>query len=146
VAAGTEQHFSQMTATSTEIADIERALGVKFSDRHTRALIDSSDPIHEACDFLVVSSPHELLRILEVNHDLHCSDNPDPWPSHLVAFASNGCGDYFALRLHGSGHYSILYVDPDRTVEENLSSEDQSLKFATFDEWYFHKIAEHKAL
>jgi hypothetical protein len=52
----------------------------------------------------------------------------------LVAFASNGCGDYFAYDLR-SDPPRIIYTDPDCTVAENLAAEDK-LEYGSFDEWY----------
>jgi hypothetical protein len=125
-----------------KIADIEAELGLRFPSEHAAAMLDSSDPIHDRCDFLVPESPHALLRILEVNESLHSSDRADPWPSYLVAFASNGCGDYFAYDLRDSPP-SILYIEPDWSIDENLSSLDQ-LRFSTFERWYERKLGQRR--
>ena len=130
-----------MNKTEPSIAYAERALNVKLSERHVIALSDHADPIHEACDFLVLNSPYKLLSLVEVNRSLHAPDHPDPWPEFLVAFASNGCGDYFAIKVADGGHDTIVYIDPDMSVDENLASDDRSMDFATFDEWYRYTMA-----
>jgi hypothetical protein len=45
-----------------ERAEAESRLGLRLPDRHWEAMIDPSDPIHDACDFLVPDSPLELLQ------------------------------------------------------------------------------------
>ena len=127
-----------------DIDAIETSLSVKFPEAHRKGLSDPSDPIHAACDFLVGDSPHQLLRLNDVNASLHASDNPDPWPAYLVAFASNGCGDYFAYNTRRSP-YLIVYIDPDNTVAENLAMDDGYI-FETFDEWHAAKCRQHESI
>jgi hypothetical protein len=117
-----------------DLAEIEQRLGVSFAERHRQAMLDAADPIHEACDFLVPSSPYELLLLAGVNDFLHAPDHWNRWPTFLVAFASNGCADYFAYDLRHQPP-SIVYMDPDHTVEENLSASDK-LTYQSFDDWY----------
>jgi hypothetical protein len=117
-----------------ELAEAEARLGMTFSERHRQAMLNAADPIHDACDFLVPSSPHELLRLVAVNELLHASDRWNRWPEFLVAFASNGCGDYFAYDLRMQPP-RIIYMDPLRTAEENLES-DGKLEYESFEEWY----------
>ncbi len=113
--------------------DFEQFYGITLPPEH-RALFDHlDDPIHAACDFLLPRSPYPLLEIAGVNRTLHDSSAPDPWPLFLVAFASNGCGDYFAYDTR-QVPYRVIYVDPDRSVAENLMSED-ALVFASFSDW-----------
>jgi hypothetical protein len=121
------------------IAEIEIALSFRLPDAHRAALVDAADPIHDACDFLVLDSPHELLRFLDANNDLRRPERPDPWPDFLVAFASNGCGDYFAYDIR-SDPYAIVYIDPDRTVAENLACDDD-FTFESFDEWHARALS-----
>ncbi len=121
-------------ARAMEIAEAEARLGMTLPDRHRQAMLDPADPIHEACDFLVLDSPYELLRWVEVNEYLHAHDHYNPWPPFLVAFASNGCGDYFAYDLR-SEPLRIIYMDPDYTVAENLASEGK-LEYESFEQWY----------
>ena len=97
-------------------------------------MLDPADPIHEWCDFLVPDSPYELLRWVGANEFLHAPGHWNRWPVFLVAFASNGCGDYFAYDLR-SDPPRIIYMDPDCTVAENLAAEDKQ-EYGSFDEWY----------
>jgi hypothetical protein len=122
-----------------DASQVKARLGMDLPGSHLQALLDARDPIHEACDFLVFESDHQLLRFDTVNAFLHSPDGADPWPEHLVAFASNGCGDYFAYDLR-SNPLAIVYIDPDLTVRENLSAPDR-LRYASFDEWRDAKLA-----
>lgn len=99
---------------------------------------DASDPIHGACDFLVESSDMRGLDLGAVNERLHSPQVYAPWPPFLLAFASNGCGDYFAYDMRQSPA-SIIYIDPDSTPEENLA-DPEALRYATFDEWYESRL------
>jgi hypothetical protein len=123
-----------------ELFEVESRLKFKFPDRHRQALLDSNDPIHDACDFLVLSEGRHG-DILSENEWIHGSDFGDPWPDFLVAFASNGCGDYFAYDVR-QNPATITYIDPDKTVEENLQLSDK-LCYATFEEWYDSTIEPH---
>ena len=126
------------------IEEIESALAISIPVAHRKALLDSADPIHEACDFLVPDSPHKLLRLCDVNEFLHASDRPDAWPEFLVAFASNGCDDYFAYDTRQSP-YVIVYIDPDNTVADNLDMDD-GYTFDSFDEWHEAKCRQHEGI
>ncbi len=124
------------------IDEIEAHLGVRFPERHLQALLDPDDPIHEASDFLVSSTPYPGLDIVRVNDHLH-NVAPQAWPAFLVAFASNGCGDYFAYDLRSSPA-PVIYIDPDLTVDENLAADDK-LHYANFDVWHVTKLKQHNA-
>jgi len=126
------------------IEDLEQSLAITFPAEHRRALLDPSDPIHVACDFLLLDSPFRLLRLRHVNDFLHAEDYPDSWPDYLVAFASNGCGDYFAYDTRGTP-YTIVYIDPDKTVAENLSMDD-GYTFPSFREWHSAKCEQYRAI
>lgn len=117
-----------------ELAEAEARLGVTLSERHRRAMLDVNDPIHEQLDFLVPNSRFKLLRWVEVNELLHATEDPNRWPPFLIAFASNGCGDFFAYDIR-SVPPSVVYVDPDYTVEENLTADDRQV-YGSFEEWY----------
>lgn len=111
-----------------EIAELESRLKFTLPARHRQAVLNSSDPIHSACAFLSAAD------MVSENEWIHGSEYGDPWPDFLIAFASNQCGDYFAYdtRQHP---VSIIYVDPDRTVAENLEAPDR-LRYNTFEDWY----------
>jgi hypothetical protein len=113
---------------------------MKFPQRHRQAMLDPADPVHDACDFLVPDPPYECLGLVKVNGFLHDPNTPDPWPPCLVAFASNGCGDYFAYDLRDQPP-RIRYMCPDRTVDEHLRGVDpDSLVFDSFEDWYRYKV------
>jgi hypothetical protein len=124
-----------------DVAGIEKRLGLTFSEWHRRAMLDRLDPIHDACDFLVPDAPYELLDIVQVNDFLHCN-SVRPWPTFLVAYASNGCGDYYAYDLR-SRPPRIVYIDPIDPIEESLLAGDQ-LEFDSFDSWYPWKLDQHR--
>jgi hypothetical protein len=87
---------------------------VTFPEQHQRAMRDVADPIHRACDFFVQSSDNPSLDLAAENQRLHSPRVAAPWPDFLVAFASQGCGDYFAYDTRQSPA-SIIYIDPDAT-------------------------------
>ncbi|MFZ5890048.1 MAG: hypothetical protein ACOY0T_03190 [Myxococcota bacterium] len=104
---------------------------------HLNKMRDASDQIHDACDFLLLDSPNELLRINHVNGLLHHPYRGTPWPDFLVAFASHGCGDYYAYDLR-SAPPTILYIEPGNTVDDSLGLSNDNLQFASFADWYAH--------
>jgi len=116
------------------LAEAEAQLGMMLPERHRKAMLDLDDPIHGACDFLVSDSPYELLRWVGVNEFLHDTERANRWPPFLVAFASNGCGDYFAYDIRSKPPL-IVYMDPDSTVVENLEAEHK-LEWESFERWY----------
>ncbi len=118
------------------VAEIENKLKIRFPKKHLEVMFNSKSPIHDACDFLVSETEYEGLNIVMVNESLH-GLSLNPLPNFLVAFASNGCGDYFAYDLRTQPN-SIIYIDPDLTIEENLEAEN-NLTFKTFDAWYEYK-------
>jgi hypothetical protein len=122
----------------TQLGKVEQRWGLRLPDQHRRALHDPSDPIHAVCDFLVLDSEHKFLELLGLNERIH-SRPFDPWPGELFAFASNGCGDYFAYHLLGDGRLEVVYMDPDKTVQENLETRDRSMHFDSFEAWYEYK-------
>ena len=111
-------------------------------ERHQRVMLDASDPIHRACDFFVQSSENKALNFAAVNKWLHSREVASPWPEFLVAFASNGCGDYFAYDMSQSPA-PIIYIDPDRTPEENLG-DPEALRYVSFDDWYESEVEQLK--
>lgn len=103
----------------------------KFPERHQRVMTDLSDPIHRACVFYAPGGERDIGAL---NRRLHSQEVWSPWPDFLIAFASNGCGDYFAYDTRQSPA-PIVYIGPDGTPEEQLSDAD-ALRYDSFDEWY----------
>lgn len=123
------------------ISDAESRLAITLPDRHRQAMLDPTDPIQEECDFLIPESPHELLRWVEVNEFLHRADRWNSWPPFLVAFASNGCGDYSAYDTR-TAPYRIYYIGPEHTVPEAIAAcEEEGFVFHSFEEWYRHSVS-----
>jgi DNA-directed RNA polymerase subunit RPC12/RpoP len=116
-----------------ELFEVESRLKFTFPARHRQAILDSSDPIHKACNFLALSDGQHG-DILPENEWIHGPEFGDPWPDFLIAFASNGCGDYFAYDTRQIPA-TIIYIDPDETVKENLQSSEK-LCYETFEKWY----------
>lgn len=110
-----------------------------FSAAHLAVMQDPDDRVHDACDFLILDSPYPLLQVDHVNDSLHGPARVDPWPPFLVAFASNGCGDYYAYDFRTEPPV-IRYVDPDKSIEENLRLSRDNVRFASFSDWYAHKV------
>lgn len=70
------------------------------------------------------------MGILDANTLLRGSDL-QPYPDHLIAFATNECGDYYYCFDRNTGR--IVYIDPDYSIEENLGSNE--LVFDSFEQW-----------
>jgi hypothetical protein len=102
-----------------------------FPERHQRVMSDASDPIHRACDFYTIGGARDIGAL---NRQLHSEEVWSPWPDYLVAFASNGCGDYFAYDTR-QRPASIIYIGPEKTPQEQLADPD-ALRYDSFDEWY----------
>jgi hypothetical protein len=115
------------------LSEIKRSLNFNIPARHHQAILDPSDPIHRACDFLVLSGRRGS-DLLLANEWMHSQECPDRWPEFLIAFASNGCGDFYAYDTRQSPA-GIIYIDPDRTVFETLGASDK-LQYETFEDWY----------
>jgi hypothetical protein len=104
------------------IEEIEALLGVKLPTRHRAALLNSNDPIHRYSD-LLTPDEDDLGSLVEVNHWL-LEQAWRQWPAHLVAFATNGCGDYFVYDTRTEPH-RILYIGPDGTAPELVAACEQ---------------------
>ncbi len=102
---------------------------------------DMSDPIHRACDFYVSSAASNSRDIVALNGWLHSREVWAPWPDFLIAFGSQGCGDYFAYDTRQSP-VSVIYIGSDRTPEECLA-DPEALRYGSFDEWYESQMEHH---
>jgi SMI1 / KNR4 family (SUKH-1) len=131
--------LTEASSIQDRLADLEKRLDFSFPESHRRAILDPTDPIHSACDFLGIKPGHELLDIETVNKWLHLGRQANCWPAFLFAFASNGCGDYFAYDLRNASP-TVIYIDPDLTPASNLAAEDK-LTFSNFDVWYVAELS-----
>ena len=121
-----------------ELSEAEHRLKFTLPLRHRQAILDLADPRHRACDFLTLSD-NKPGNIHWTNEFLRSSKFGDPWPDFLIAFASNGCGDYCAYDTRDNPP-SIIYIDPDSTVQENLQASDK-LCYESFENWYESEVA-----
>lgn len=126
--------ISRERKVDMDIDNIEKQLKFTFPDGHRKAIINLEDPIHKACDFYLPSSTDNMNSITEINEFLHNSSSCDLWPEFLIAFASQGCGDYCAYDTRTTPP-RIIHMDPDLSVDENLNDSD-SMWFSDFNSWY----------
>ena len=122
------------------IDEIERYFRIKLPTRHRMVLLDLSDPIHKLLEILYPESNH-CQNIFAEYDKLRRLDWKE-WPGHLVAFASNGCGDYFAYNVSNEP-YRIYYIGPiGRAQDEVEACERDGFVFSCFDEWYLYELRE----
>jgi hypothetical protein len=112
------------------IEDIQSEFGLTLPAQYRLALLDESDPIHDR--LLLCNGDASIFRI---NAELRMVDFKK-WPDFLIAFATMGCGDYFAFDIR-SFPYRIYYIDPIGTAAESMEAcEQEGFAFASFDDWY----------
>ena len=119
--------------------EAETRLGISLPYRLVMALHDPSDPIRKRVDLLTLDDgpggiveANEFLRPLEWRQ----------WPDYIIAFASGGCGDYFAFDTR-TVPYRVYYIDTLGTVAESIAScEQEAFVFESFDHWYVHEISQ----
>lgn len=120
------------------IEELSDGWDVNISSEHAEYLKrDYKDDEVQKFGLLLPDCEIEGLDIDGVNDFLHYNHRYDPWPENLFAFATMGCGDYFAYYNVGDDT-KIIYIDPDKTVADNLSSTDKML-FNSFNEWINYK-------
>ncbi|MCA9551783.1 MAG: SMI1/KNR4 family protein [Myxococcales bacterium] len=119
------------------LEELERRHNIELHPLHREVLQDPDDPIHQACEMLLIESPNDLLDFTRVNTYLH-SKSGRSWPDFLIAFATNGCGDYFAYDLRETPR-RIVYIDLDSSVWEQLRA-DSDLELRDFQDWYDYEL------
>ena len=114
------------------LEQIESLYGFKFPERHRKDLEDLSDPIHGAVEFLFPNDSG-VREFVERNEWLR-SD----WKkagANIVAFATQGCGDYFAYDISKTP-YRVFTIDPTWTAAESLAAEmDCEDEPEDYDQW-----------
>jgi hypothetical protein len=119
--------------------DIETRFGIALPSRYRVALLDPSDRIHQKTQLLTPDGEAGQ-SIFAINADMRSLDWKQ-WPDYLVAFAHNGCGDYFAFDTR-SVPYRVYYIDPLETARESIAGcDDEGYVFESFDDWYEHEIS-----
>ena len=128
--------------TLDDIARVEQVLGFSFPRAHRQDLERRDSEVREACEFLLVDGT-EQRDLLKKNVWLR-QNHWQGWTPRYIAFASNGCGDYFAYDLNFEP-YRIIYVDPLETLEETAKEPSiDNVVFLSYDEWRADKIRTHK--
>jgi hypothetical protein len=114
--------------------DIVSKFEIVLPAQYRMVLEDSFNPVHER---LLPCNGHG--SIFEVNERLRGTEYKQ-WPIYLIAFATEGCGDYFAFDTR-TFPYRIYYIDPIGTAAESMAScEEEGFVFESFDEWYAREI------
>jgi hypothetical protein len=119
--------------------DIESRYGIELPPRHRAALADAADPIHGRVVLLAAERDGERETIFSANENLRKTEWKE-WPACLLAFATNGCGDYFAydLRHHP---YPVYYIGPIGTTPDEMATcEQEDFVFPSFDQWYRYLV------
>ena len=102
-----------------DLEELEDEFGFQFPLPHRADIQNLSSPIHKACEFLIPDGPG-LLDFAKVNRFLR-KESWQGWTAQYVAFASNGCGDYYAYDT-STRPYRVVYVDPIEYVAEAENS------------------------
>src|SRR5262245_10078899 len=100
------------------VDDIETRFQIELPPKHKRALLDLADPIHEAVELLLPEG-NDCQSIFKVNDSRRQLDWKE-WPQYLIAFATQGCGDYFCYDIRAQP-YLIYYIDPIGTAAESIT-------------------------
>jgi hypothetical protein len=123
----------------SRIRDFEARFGIVLPDRHRAALLTPADPVHIRKDLLAVGEGQcwDIFEVNERMRSLHWKE----WPDYLVAFATNGCGDYFAYDRREQP-YPVYYIGPIDTATEAMEScKNERFVFACFDDWYSYVVS-----
>lgn len=117
------------SVSDDDIREVESLLAFAFPGGYKGFVRDPDIEVVKRLPSLLWFVRHPSVGILDVNLLLRDTDH-DPYPDRLVAFATNECGDYFCFD-RDTGR--IVYVDPDRPVEDSLESEE--LVYESFERW-----------
>ena len=90
---------------------IESVLQTRLPERHRAALLDPHDPVHDCIELLGTDEGNHN-NIVATNKDLRSIEWKE-WPEHLIAFATRGCGDFFAYDMRVEP-YCVYCVRADR--------------------------------
>jgi hypothetical protein len=121
------------------VDSIETIFRIEIPRRHRALLLDPLDPIHDRKEILTPEG-NDVCNIFKVNRRLRGLDWKE-WPEYLVAFASNGCGDYFAYDTR-INPYRIFYIGPIATAPDAVAAcEEEGFVFSDFDDWYNYTVS-----
>jgi len=116
-----------------DIEAVEAQLELAFPESYRRFVKNPDIEVIKKLPSLLWFVRHSYMGILDANALLRGSDF-EPYPDHLIAFATNECGDFYCFD-RDTGR--IVYIDPDYSIEENLGSNE--LVFDSFEQWLENK-------
>lgn len=117
-----------------DIESAEAILGFSFPEDYRRFVAAPDIELIKRLPSLLWFVRHRGVGLIDVNRRLR-TPSPRAYTARLVAFATNECGDYYCFdRQMGR----IVYIDPDRTVEESLRS--GGLIYESFEQWMEQRL------
>jgi hypothetical protein len=117
-----------------DIETVEAIIGFSFPEDYKRFVRNPDIEAIKKLPSLLWFVRHNSVGILETNKRLRKRDFK-PFPERLIAFATNECGDYFCFDRDTN---RIVYIDPDRTVNENLARDE--LVYDSFEQWMKQRL------
>ncbi len=124
--------YQPVSAADFETAEL--ALSFVFPDDYRQFVATHDINVIKKLPSLLWFVDHSSLGIVDLNLQLQQREY-QPYPEHLIAFATNECGDYFCFDRETK---RIVYIDPDYGIEENLA--DNSPTYDSFDQWVKHYL------
>jgi SMI1/KNR4 family protein SUKH-1 len=122
----------------SDIETAESRLGFTFPRAYRQFVLQPDIEIIKKLPSPLWFVRHRSLGILDVNTSLRRRAFR-PYPEHLIAFATNECGDYFCFDRETG---RIIYIDPDTSIEDNL--ERNELVFDSFESWVERSLARRR--
>ena len=122
------------SVSDEDIREVESLLAFAFPEAYRRFVRDPDIEVVKRLPSLLWFVRHTSMGLIDVNLRLR-KPGPRAYPDRLVAFATNECGDYYCFD-RDTGR--IVYIDPDRTVEENMGSDE--LVYESFGMWMEQKL------
>jgi hypothetical protein len=117
-----------------DIEAVESRFGFAFPEGYRRFLKEPDIEAIKKLPSLLWFVRHPGVGILDTNIRLR-KRVLWPFPEHLVAFATNECGDYYCFdRDRGR----VVYIAPNYSIEENLERDE--LVYDSFDQWLEDRV------
>lgn len=117
------------SVSEEDLQSVEAKFGFVFPEVYRRFVESPDIETIQRLPALLWFVRYSSVGIFEVNAELRGRDF-QPYPDHLIAFATNECGDYFCFD-RDTGR--VVYIDPECSIEENLMSGE--LVCDSFGQW-----------